>query len=77
MSITTHDLDAFHEFAVGKLQNGGAKSLTELAAEWEAARELEQSVSGIRQSMVDADAAPLIPAEQAFAEARRKLGPAE
>lgn len=77
MPITTNDLDAFHEFAVAKLHGGDAKSLTELAAEWEAARDLQESVAGIRQSIADADVGQLVPADQAFAEARRMLGPAE
>jgi hypothetical protein len=73
MTISTADLSAFHHFAFAKVSDGGAESLVQLAAEWEAARALEESAAGIRESLADADADRLVTAEQAFADARQLL----
>lgn len=71
MSVSTNDLSDFHHFALAKVQNGGADSLLQLAAQWDAARSLEQSVANIRASIADASAGHFIPAETALAEARK------
>ena len=75
MSVTKEDLSDFHRFADEKLNQGGARSLVELADEWEAQRrEMEETVAEIRQSHTDIDAGRVAPVADTFADVRKQLG---
>jgi len=71
MAVTEEDLKDFHRFAKEKLANGGVESLSQLAAEWE---EFRDTVADVRQGITDFEAGRHKPAEQAFADIRKKLG---
>ena len=75
MSVTKEDLQAFHRFADERLDRDGARSLVELAGEWEAnRREMEETVADIRQSHADIDASRVSSVSDTFADVRRQLG---
>ena len=62
MAVTKEDLQGFQRFADGKLENGGADSLVELASEWEAQRR------GMSESPSEIDAPTLSLLAAAFPE---------
>ena len=62
MAVTKEDLRNFQRFADGKLDNGGADSLVELASEWEAQRR------GMSESLSEIDAPTLSLLAAAFPE---------
>jgi len=75
MAITKEDLQAFHRFADEKLDGEEAKSLVELAGEWEAGRrEVEETAKDIRQSHADINAGRVMSVSNTFAEVRKHLG---
>ncbi|MBW3539205.1 MAG: hypothetical protein KY476_02950 [Planctomycetes bacterium] len=74
MSISREELHEFVRFAGEILDNGGAESLGEIVSRWEAARERQESVSAIRESVAEYDAGQAVPVDQAFSEVRRQLG---
>jgi len=75
MAITKEDLRSFQRFADGKLENGGADSLVELAGEWEAQRrEMEDTVADIRESHADIEAGRVASVADTFADVRNQLG---
>jgi hypothetical protein len=73
MLVTQQDLDSFHHFALGKLQNGGAESITELARQWEIAREREEVNEALREAMEDLKAGRYRPAEEVSRDIERKF----
>jgi hypothetical protein len=74
MAVTKQDLRDFARFADEKLEHGVADSLVALAGEWESRRrEMEETVSDIRQSHVEIEAGKLSTVADAFADARRQL----
>lgn len=75
MAVTKEDLQAFHRFADEKLDHDAARSLVELAGEWEAnRREMEETVEDIRQSHTDIDAGRVESVSDTFADVRDQLG---
>jgi hypothetical protein len=72
MLVTQQDLDSFHHFALGKLQNGGAESITELARQWEIAREREEVNEALREATDDLKAGRYRPAADVSRDMRRK-----
>ena len=73
MSLTPHDLDSFHQFALGEIADGGSEtSFLELASRWQAAREKDEVVALIRKSMPDMEAGRGTPIEQVAAEVPAK-----
>lgn len=77
MSVTKEDLHNFQQFADEKLANGAVESLQNILDEWNARREREQSIAGIRESIAQYDAGEGLPVDKAFGEVRKKLGWAE
>ena len=74
MPVTKEDLQAFHHFAGKKLDCGGARSLVELAGEWEAQRsEMEETVADIRQSHADIEAGRVTSVSDTFTDIRKQL----
>lgn len=74
MALTHQQLADFHAFAVTKLESGSAETLQDLIDEWTAAREHEQSVAAIRESVAQYEAGQGMSVKQAFDEIRAKLG---
>jgi hypothetical protein len=74
MSITKAELQDFHQFAGERLERNGVHSLHELVSEWEAAREHQRSVAGIRESIADYEAGRTMSVDEAFAQVRQDLG---
>jgi hypothetical protein len=72
MLVTQQDLDNFHRFAQQKLQNGGAKSMAELACEWEIAREREEVDEALREAAEDLKVGRHRPAADVSRDMRRK-----
>ena len=73
MLVTQQDLDSFHNFALGKLQNGGAESIAELARQWEIAREREEVNEALREATEDLKAGRYRPAEEVSRDIERKF----
>ena len=74
MAITKDDLQSFQLFADEMLTSGTAESLQEILDKWNARREHQQSVAGIKESISQYEAGEGLPVDQAFDEIRRKLG---
>jgi hypothetical protein len=75
MAVTKDDLRDFTRFADERLKNGGADSIVKLAGEWEAQRrEMEATVSDIRQSHADIESGRVLSVADAFDGARKRLG---
>lgn len=72
MAATLSDLENFHQFAVAKLNNGGARSLRALVSLWEAAREREEVNAAIREGLKAIDEGRYRPFEESMAEFRAK-----
>lgn len=53
MAVTEEDLKDFNRFATEKLANGGAESVTQLAAAWEERRQVN---AAIRAGLADIEA---------------------
>jgi hypothetical protein len=73
MAVSLQELSDFNRFAAEKLSNGGAETLQAVLDEWNAQREREESVAGIRQSIAQYEAGQGLPVEQAFLELRNRL----
>jgi hypothetical protein len=73
MTVTREDLQDFHRFADAQLAAGEARSLLDLARQWQSARENQKSVSALRESHADAEAGRVKPLDKAFAEVRARL----
>ena len=73
MTITYQDLQQFHLFAVGKVTGGGAESVTQLAAEWEALRE-DETMAELRRRAADMEAGIGRPLREVDKELRAKHG---
>jgi hypothetical protein len=75
MALTKDDLRDFQRFADQKLDNGGARSLSELVSEWEAQRrEMDETITDIRESHADIEAGRVASIADAFADVRRQIG---
>jgi len=75
MPITEADIQAFTEFLRNEVSNGGAEaSISEIAAKWEADRELRETLDDIRQGEADIEAGRGKPVAEAFADIRKRLG---
>lgn len=77
MSVTREELEDFQHFADSKLSNGGAESLAELVREWEGRREYQETVADIEESHEDIAGGRVVPADEAFADVRKRLGTGE
>mgnify|MGYP007059559181 CR=1 FL=1 len=73
MPVTQQDLQDFAQFADAKLANGGAESMSELAAAWESARQLDDSIERLQQSDADIEAGRTKPAKEVFADVKQRL----
>lgn len=74
MPLTQAEIDAFRDFAMRKITNGGAESLQHCLQMWEEERESAESVAMIRDSLEDSAAGRTRPLDQAFADICRQLG---
>lgn len=75
MPATTHDLELFHQFALERVQSGGAAlELDELVMLWYDAAEREEINAAIRQGLAEIDAGLGRPAADVMAELSRKHG---
>ena len=75
MPLTLNELDNFHRFAAGKLNNGaGELSLEECLRQWRAMREEDEAVADILEGLAQADAGMLRPFREVDAELRAKYG---
>ena len=75
MEITPTYLDQFHQFALGKWSAGEAKSLTQLAAEWELQqRDDDETVAELRECITDMEAGIGRPLRAVDTELRAKHG---
>jgi hypothetical protein len=77
MSVTRDDVADFHRFADERLAQGEVLSLVDLVALWEEEREIRETAADIRASLEDYAAGRVAPLADAFANVRKKLGPAE
>lgn len=70
MSVTVAELDQFHDFARGRLENEGAQSMQDLVALWEAQQcspdELSESLSALVGGLADGAAGRVRPAKDVF-----------
>ena len=74
MPLTQDDLNQFHEFAVGRLSGGDAESLSQLAAQWEAQREYDETVKLLQDRTADMEAGIGRPLTEVDEELRAKHG---
>ena len=75
MSATREEIDAFHEFAASKLNNGGAGlSLEQLLAEWRASGPCGDVHVALRQAISEMRAGLGQPLDEALEEIRRDFG---
>ncbi|MCA9027344.1 MAG: hypothetical protein KDA86_19195 [Planctomycetaceae bacterium] len=74
MSLTRADLDDFHEFALGLIEEDGSCSLGDCVRRWEDHKVYEASVAAIREGLADSAAGRSQTVEEAFADIRRELG---
>ena len=72
MSITLDQLNDFHRFAISRLGNGGAESLTELAHKWQAARDRDEVNQALREATEDLQAGRFRPADDVLRDFERK-----
>jgi hypothetical protein len=77
MAVTREELEEFQHFADSKLSNGGAESLADLVRQWEARRDYQETVADIKESHEDLAAGRVVPADEAFADVRKKMGAGE
>lgn len=73
MAVTQDELNDFQSFATEHLARGGAESMAQLVAAWEARRQHRQSIDALNESHADAESGRVIPADEVFAEARKSL----
>ena len=75
MPITQADLQDFHEFATGRINNGGSEEcLEELAYQWQLLRERDDVNADIRQGLADVEAGRGRPAREVCDELAQKYG---
>jgi hypothetical protein len=74
MIVTPTYLDQFHQFALGKMSAGEAKSLTQLAAEWEMQQRDAITEADLRECMADMEAGIGQPLRKVDAQLRAKHG---
>ena len=73
MSVTQHDLDAFHHFATARLADGASRlSFDELVVEWESTRDRDEINAAIREGLADVEAGRHRPADEVSEELRNK-----
>ena len=73
MSVTQHDLDAFHRFATDRLRRSEEElTIDDLVIEWDSMRNREQINAAIREGLADIDAGRTRPVDQVTEELRRK-----
>jgi hypothetical protein len=73
MPVTHEDVENFNRFLAEKLANGGADSMVELAAQWEASRrEYAQTVAALGECIADMEAGRGRPFAEFVAEIRAK-----
>lgn len=77
MPTSQEQLDSFHAFALGKLQNGGAEiSLMQLVQLWRlenpTADEQAEVIAAIKQGQADIEAGNYRPVEEFMDEMRKK-----
>jgi hypothetical protein len=72
LSVTLDQLNDFHRFAIARLGSGGAESLTELADQWQAAREREDVNQALREATGDLKAGRFRPADDVLRDFERK-----
>jgi len=73
MAVSHTDIQAFSDFALRRVDNGGADSMQELLYQWLAAREAEEVADDVRQGHADIEAGRGKPAAEVFADIRKKL----
>ena len=74
MTLTLNELDNFHRFAAGKLNNGaGELSLEECLRQWREAREEEELIADVQRSLEDIEAGRVHTLDEAVAEIRQEL----
>ena len=74
MPLTLNELENFHRFAAGKLENGGVPSLEECLRQWRETQFDEETIASIRRGLAQADAGLCRPLEEVDADIRAQLG---
>lgn len=75
MSITKHEIDDFHQFAVDRLdQFQPVPTIDELVDEWKQSREFAEIVDDIQAGLKDLDAGKGQSLGDAFEDVRQQLG---
>ena len=69
--IHTNDFEGFVNYARTNLTD--AESIVELAHRWEQQREYDEAVAAAQRGIDDVEAGRVTPADEVFAEIRRKL----
>jgi hypothetical protein len=73
VSITLEQLEDFHRFARAKLGNGGAGSISDLALEWQVAREREEVNQALREATEDLKCGRFRPAADVSRDVEQKF----
>ncbi|MCH8044914.1 MAG: hypothetical protein IID44_14470 [Planctomycetes bacterium] len=73
MAVTELDLQSFAAFVREQATSGPDLSITELAQEWDAARQRDEVKAAIREGLADIEAGRTRPAREFMAEVREKL----
>jgi hypothetical protein len=75
MTATREEIDAFHEFAASKINNGGAGlSLEQLLADWRATGSTCDLHVALRQAIAEMRAGEGQPLDEALEEIRKDFG---
>ena len=74
MAVTESDIQSFAAFVREQATGGGADlNITELAQEWDAARQRDEVNAAIREGLADIEAGRTRPAREFMTEVREKL----
>jgi hypothetical protein len=72
MSISLDQLNDFHHFALAHLGQGEARSIAELAQQWQVARDRDEVNQALREATEDLKAGRFRPADEVSRDLERK-----
>jgi hypothetical protein len=74
MSVSREDLDSFHQFAIGRIDQSDLElTFDDLIVEWDSQRNRAEINAAIRQGLEDVEAGRTRPASEVLKELRRNL----
>lgn len=73
MQLTREQIESFHQFALEKLDNGGAESLEECLRLWHEETERGETIAAVKRGEADLEAGRRYTLEEADAEIRRRF----